>query len=86
MHDPAKPTHVEWNDFSELHEKSDGGGLFSGLKAIRQGTLADLVHFVVSLPEAERGQYVIEKAGDHRLEIGEILNLARRSDFPHYHP
>jgi len=85
MSNPANPVHVEWNDFSELHEKSDGGGLFSGLKAIRQGTLADLVHFVVSLPEDEQAQYVIEKLGDHRLEIGEILNLARRPDYPHLH-
>lgn len=86
MSDSANPIHVEWSDFSELHEKSDGGGLFSGLKAIRQGTLADLVHFVVSLPEEERAQYVIEKSGDHRLEIGEILALARRADYPHHHP
>lgn len=85
MSNSANSTHVEWNDFSELHEKSDGGGLFSGLKAIRQGTLAELVHFVVSLPEDEQAQYVIDKAGDHRLEIGEILRLARRPDYPHHH-
>jgi len=82
MNDPALP-HVHWNDFSELHVKDDGGGLFSGLKAIRQGTLAELVRFVMALPEDERDQYVIEKSGDHRLEIGEIMILARRSDFPH---
>ena len=40
MSDSANPVHVEWNDFAELHEKNDGGGIFSGLKAIRQGTLA----------------------------------------------
>lgn len=83
MHDPANPTHVEWDDFSELHVKNDGGGLFSGLKAIRQGTLAELVHFVASLAEDERDQYVIDKSGDHQLNIGEIMRLARRSDFPH---
>jgi hypothetical protein len=79
----TESTHVEWNDFSELHEKGDGGGLFSGLKAIRQGTLAELVWFVSSLPEEERAQYVIEKSGDHRLEAAEIAALARRADFPH---
>jgi hypothetical protein len=83
MSDPANPTHLEWNDFSELQVQSDGGGLFSGLKAIRQGTLADLVHFVVSLPEAERAQYVIEKTGDHQLDLGEIMRLSRRPDYPH---
>ncbi len=83
MSDSVGSTHVEWNDFSELHVKDDGGGLLSGLKAIRQGTLADLVHFVASLPAEERDQYIIEKSGDHRLDAGEILMLSRRPDFPH---
>lgn len=83
MSDAANPNHVEWNDFSELHAKDDGGGLLSGLKAIRQGTLAELVYFVASLPEDERDQYVIEKSGDHRLNSGEIMMLSRRADFPH---
>jgi hypothetical protein len=83
MNDPANSSHVEWNDFSELHVKDDGGGILSGLKAIRQGTLAELVYFVASLPEDERDQYVIDKSGDHRLTIGEIMMLSRRSDFPH---
>ena len=83
MSEPVNHTHVEWNDFSELHVKDDGGGLFSGLKAIRQGTLAELVYYVASLPEDERDQYVIDKSGDHRLHIGEIMMLSRRPDFPH---
>jgi hypothetical protein len=82
MTDSVNPTHVQWDDFSELHVKDDGGGLLSGIKAIRQGTLAELVYFVASLPEEERDQYVIEKSGDHRLTIGEILMLSRRADFP----
>lgn len=73
---------VEWNDHSELHRKDDGGGVFSGLKAIRSGTLAELVGYVAHLPEGERGNYVIEKSGDHRLTIGEIMALASRPDFP----
>jgi hypothetical protein len=82
MSDPANPNHVQWDDFSELHVKDDGGGLLSGIKAIRQGTLAELVYFVASLPADERDQYVIEKSGDHRLSIGEIMMLSRRPDFP----
>ena len=83
MSDATDPNHVQWNDFSELHAKDDGGGLLSGLKAIRHGTLAELVYFVASLHEDERDQYVIEKSGDHRLNIGEIMMLSRRPDFPH---
>jgi hypothetical protein len=34
------------------------------------------------MPEDERGNYVIQKAGDRRFEIGEIMALAARDDFP----
>jgi len=71
-----------WNDYAELHKCEDGGGLFHRFKTIRRGTLAELVTFVMSLPEEERGEYAIEKAGDHRLLIGEIRNLSHRADFP----
>ena len=73
---------IEWNDAASLHRSNDGGGLLSELKAVRHGTLAELIHFVMTLPESERANYVIEKAGDHRLSAGEILALSRRPDFP----
>ena len=73
---------VEWDDHSELHRKDDGGGVFFGLKSIRSGTLAELVAFVSRLPADERGNYEIEKSGDHRLTIDEIMALAARPDFP----
>lgn len=72
-----------WDDYAALHRSNDGGGLLSDLKAVRHGSLAELIRFVVSLPDDEQGDYTIEKAGDHRLGIGEILALSRRSDFPH---
>ncbi len=71
-----------WDDRASLHRSNDGGGLLSDLKAVRHGNLSDLIRFVLSLPEDEQSQYVIEKAGDHRLGIGEILALSRRPDFP----
>ena len=71
-----------WDDSASLHRSDDGGGLLGGFKAVRHGTLAELVRFVRSLPEHEQQDYAIEKAGDHRLGIGEILALSRRSDFP----
>lgn len=72
---------IDWDDPSSLH-RVDDGGLLSGMKAIRQGGLAELVQFVLTLPEGERTRYVIDKSGDHRLTIGEILALSRRPDFP----
>jgi hypothetical protein len=73
---------VHWSDAASLHRLHDGEGLLYGFKAVRSGTLGDLVHFVMTLPEAEREKYCIEKAGDHRLTPGEIASLARRSDYP----
>ena len=71
-----------WSDASELHRRNDGGGLLSGMKAVRHGTLAEMIRFILTLPEGDRSNYEIEKSGDHRLAIGEILKLAKRPDFP----
>lgn len=73
---------VEWNDYATLHRKDDGEGVLYALKAIRHGTLAELVAFIRTLPETERDLYVIEKSGDHRLGAAEIRALAARSDYP----
>jgi hypothetical protein len=80
--EPNSGSGPAWSDHAALHRVNDGGGLLSDLKAARHGTLAELIRFVVSLPEGEQGHYTIEKAGDHRLGIGEILALSRRADFP----
>ncbi len=73
---------IDWDDSAELHKRGDGGGVLDGFKSIRRGTLAELVRFVMSLPEAEHANYVIDKSGDHRFQPGEIAALARRADFP----
>ena len=71
-----------WNDASSLHRSDDGGGLLSGLKSVRHGTLAELIRFILTLPQNERGNYEIEKSGDHRLSFSEIIALSQRPDFP----
>ncbi len=43
MSDTPRAHPVEWDDHSELHRKDDGGGVFSGFKTIRSGSLAELV-------------------------------------------
>ena len=77
---PLEP--VDWDDFAELHEKNDGGGILSSAMALRQATLIELVRFVASLPAADRDNYVIAKSGDHRLDAGEVMSLAHRPDYP----
>lgn len=73
---------VEWDDHASVHLKHDSQGLFFGLKTVHSGTLAEMVGMVSRMPEDERENYVIQKAGDHRLEIDEIMALAAREDFP----
>jgi hypothetical protein len=36
----------------------------------------------MAYPPADRDRFVIQKAGDHRLERAEIEALAARKDFP----
>ena len=73
---------IDWDDHATIHHKGDGQGVFDGLKALHRGTLAQMVTMIASMGESERGDYVIQKAGDHRLGTGEIMALAARPDFP----
>lgn len=73
---------VEWDDRAALHLANDGQGLLDGAKALRSGTLAEMVAQVMAYPEEDRSRYVIQKMGDHRLGLPEIEALAGRPDFP----
>lgn len=79
------PTGFAWNDSAELHKCEDGGGLFHRFKTLRRGTVAELIEFVMDLPEEKREDYAIQKDGDRTFKIGEIRALYRRSDFPKTH-
>ena len=79
---PSEPARIDWDDRASIHRKDDGGGVLDGMKALHRGTLAEMVALVRNMPESERGDYVIEKAGDHRLDTSEIMALAEREDFP----
>ncbi|MPS67033.1 MAG: hypothetical protein E2586_00865 [Novosphingobium sp.] len=72
-----------WNDGAELHKTADGGGLFNVFKGIRRDTVANLIRYVMHLPEADQAGYAVQKDGDRLLEIGDIRRLYRRTDFPH---
>ena len=79
--DPRLHGDVGWDDYCTLH-RDPGGGLLYELKSVRRGILAELIRFVMLLPESERRAYTIEKPGDHQLDYREIANLAGRADFP----
>lgn len=73
---------VQWDDRASIHAAGDGQGIFDGAKGLRSGTLAEMVAQVMAYPPERRGDFVIQKAGDHRLARAEIEALAARSDFP----
>ncbi|MFC3174203.1 hypothetical protein ACFOD9_08065 [Novosphingobium bradum] len=82
--EPSDQPHgaIGWDDPATLHRRADGGGLLHGFKAIRKGTLGELVRWFAALPAGERGHYMIEKAGDRQYHPFEIMGLAARPDLP----
>lgn len=81
----AAETHqegIQWDDRASIHTAHDGQGILDGAKGLRRGTLAEMVAEVMAYPPERRGDFVIQKAGDHKLERAEIEALAARSDFP----
>ena len=71
----------DWNDAADL-QRAEDGGVLRRFQSVRRGTVAELVNFVMSLPEADQELYAIQKSGDARLEIATIRALASRPGFP----
>ena len=73
---------IQWDDRAFLHAAGDGDGVLDRAKSIRSGTFAELVAQIAALPEEERREYYIQKAGDREFHADEIVALAAREDFP----
>ncbi|MEO0063109.1 MAG: hypothetical protein RLZZ08_1669 [Pseudomonadota bacterium] len=73
---------LDWHDRASIHLKNVGEGILHGMGALHRGSLAEMVAMVAAMPPERREEVVIEKAGDHRLDTAEILDLSRRADFP----
>ena len=71
-----------WEDRAALHRADNAGGLLDAATALRRGSFAELVAYVMLLPEEERQDYVIEKLGDREYRADEIADLAARADYP----
>jgi hypothetical protein len=71
----------DWDDAADLQKAGDSGVL-RGFQTVRRGTVAELVSYVLNMPEDDQPNYAIQKSGDARFEIGAIRALARRSGFP----
>lgn len=82
--EPFDPDASDWDDHAALHRREDGreSNMLRGFNVIRDGTFAEMIRFVMSLPEEDRPGLVIQKSGDRVFSLGEIEALARRDDFP----
>lgn len=81
----AQDTHrpgIQWDDRAFLHRVGDGDGVLDGAKGHRSGTFADLIRHMMLMPEEERNDFYIEKAGDREYHAAEIAELSKRDDFP----
>ena len=79
---PEKSGKLQWDDHAALHRADDGDGVLSDMKALRRGTFAEMIRHLMLLPEADRSNYTIEKAGDRVYSAVEAAELAARDDFP----
>ena len=73
---------IQWDDRASLHHTGDGNGVLDGAKGLRSGSFGELVRHLMLLPEQERADYYIEKAGDREYHAAEIAELSKRPDFP----
>lgn len=82
--EPLDPNATDWEDHAALHRREEGekSDMLRGLDVIREGTFAEMIRFVLMLPEDDRTGLVIQKSGDRMFTLGEIEALARRDDFP----
>jgi hypothetical protein len=80
--EPADIGQIGWDDHASIHRREGGGGVLFAMKALYSGTLAEMVALIRNMPAGERGEYVIQKAGDRQFGPDEIMALAARTDFP----
>lgn len=73
---------IEWDDMAALHREDDGDGIFEDAKSLNRGTFAEMIAFVMALPEGDRHKYVIQKAGDRMFRYPEIRELSEHPEYP----
>ena len=73
---------IDWSAPATLIERDDAGSdLHYEFRTVGTGSLAALVRQVAALPADARARLVID-SGQRTLNVGEIMDLARRDDLP----
>ena len=68
---------IDWKAPARLHGPGEAG---AGSPAVRQGTVAELVHHVSLLSAEHRTGLILEIEGRGTLQLDDILELAARVD------
>ena len=79
---PGRSGKTAWGDHATLHRIDDGDGVLGDMKSLRRGTFSEMIRHLMMLPEQQRANYLIEKAGDRQYSAVEAAELAAREDFP----
>lgn len=74
---------MDWSKPAKLLERQDGGSeMFFEFNEVASDTLQTLVTRVTAMPAAERARMVIDAGTAGTFNVGEIVALAARDDFP----
>lgn len=74
---------MDWSKHAKLIERQDGGSeMFFEFRELESGTLQALVARVAAMPAPERARMVIDAGTAGTFNVGEIVALAARNDFP----
>ena len=71
-----------WDDRASIHRVGDGEGVFDKAKGLRNGSFAEMVQHLMLMPEDDRNDYVIQKAGDRKYTAAEASELSKHPDYP----
>lgn len=74
---------MDWSKPAKLIERQDDGSeMFFEFRELASDTLQALVTRVATMPASERARMVIDAGTAGTFNVGEIVALAARSDFP----
>lgn len=74
---------VDWQARTVLQQRDDAGSdMFVQFETLGEGSLADMVARVMAMPLQDRARIVLDVAGRGMLDVGQVTELSRRTDFP----
>ena len=76
-------TAVDWKARAVLQQREDSGSdMFYGFETIGEGSLSDMVRQAMAMPPHDRARIVLDVAGMGMLNVGQVVELSQRDDYP----